>query len=728
MANELLDYKLKKQEDWKISQLGDGMFLTTAFTKDYTEVLTENGFFDDPVIFDEAHIESSKGIRLDGFSFNESDGILSCIVTDFEDEDKIVNISKTDTEKAGNRVTKFLEQIEKSNYDHLEKASEGYEAAENINFFFQKDEGNEDIKILKIRIAVLTSKVLSDRAKKDFSKKDQKFTLKRKIKNKDCFLEVYDLQRFKDIEDSDTVSEPVNVNFLERKQTIKALPANVENNESGIESYLCVMPGKLLSELYDEFGQRLLESNVRTFLDFTGKVNKGIRETLLLEPEYFFAFNNGLTVTGKNIKTKSGSNGLEITHIDDMQIVNGGQTAASIFFAPKDKSRIASGQRWQDIDLSKVFLQMKLTIISEEIVTDKMQADIARFANSQNAVNTADLNSNHPFHKNLEEISLRLPMPTGQGVTSTFWFYERARGAYKTKRRKELTPSKQKQFEIKFPRSQLFTKTDLAKYENTWRMNPHEVKQGAQKNFVIMGDILSREYDKNPDDFEEPFFKDIVAKAILFKQTDSEINRAEWYKDDRGLKAETTTFTLAFLRHIFKKEKKDINLETIYKNQSISEDFLNEILKLANFVRNKMRDDNFRNGIANISEFTKSKNSWEAFKNLDYQFDFSKLNRNDWLNANQQQQMQKEQKETKKVSAQISDFQQVMNISESEWRALAEFNTEKGYELTDKQVSLPNLMAVFVSQQRKVPSEKQFQASLDIRIEAKNNGFEYFEN
>ena len=81
MANELLDYKLKKQEDWKLSQLGDGMFLTTAFTKDYTELLTENGF--DDVIFDEAHIESSR-IRLDGFSFNESDGILSCIVTDFE--------------------------------------------------------------------------------------------------------------------------------------------------------------------------------------------------------------------------------------------------------------------------------------------------------------------------------------------------------------------------------------------------------------------------------------------------------------------------------------------------------------------------------------------------------------------------------------------------------------------------------------------------------------------
>ena len=411
-----------------------------------------------------------------------------------------------------------------------------------------------------------------------------------------------------------------------------------------------------------------------------------------------------------------------------MQIVNGGQTAASIFFAPKDKSRIASGQRWQDIDLSKVFLQMKLTIISEEIVTDRMQADIARFANSQNAVSTADLNSNHPFHKNLEEISLRLPMPAGQGVTSTFWFYERARGAYKTKRRKELTPSKQKQFEIKFPRSQLFTKTDLAKYENTWRMNPHEVKQGAQKNFVIMGDILSKEYDKNPSNFEESFFKDIIAKAILFKQTDSEINKAEWYKEDRGLKAETTTYTLALLRHFFKKEKKDINLETIFKNQSISENFLNEILKLANFVRNKMRDESFRNGIANTSEFTKRKTAWEAYKNLDYQFDFSKLNRNDWLNANQQKEMQEERKEEKKVSAQISDYQQVMNISEAEWKALAEFNTEKGYALTDKQVNLPNLMAEFVSKQRRVPTEKQFQASLDIRIEAKNNGFEYFEN
>ena len=144
------------------------------------------------------------------------------------------------------------------------------------------------------------------------------------------------------------------------------------------------------------------ESNVRTFLQFGGKVNRGIRGTKV-NPENF-SYNNGLTVTG-NIQTKVTNNGFEITHIEDMQIVNGGQTSSAIYFAPKEKGKISSGQEWKNIDLSKVFVQMKLSIIKEDEDANEMKEKIANFANSQNAVNAADLASNHPFHRKLEEIS-----------------------------------------------------------------------------------------------------------------------------------------------------------------------------------------------------------------------------------------------------------------------------------------------------------------------------------
>ena len=43
------------------------------------------------------------------------------------------------------------------------------------------------------------------------------------------------------------------------------------------ESYIAIIPGEGLARLYKQFGARLLEQNVRSFLQFTSKINKGIR-------------------------------------------------------------------------------------------------------------------------------------------------------------------------------------------------------------------------------------------------------------------------------------------------------------------------------------------------------------------------------------------------------------------------------------------------------------------
>ena len=715
---ELQDYKLEKKLEWINKARATEKFSETAFCDSFCSLLSESGHLDDPVVLDDAHRDTNRGTRLDGYAWNENEGIITAIVTDFDEDDEVITISKTDIEKAGNRATKFLEQIEKSSLDYLEESSEGYQAASSIKMFMNEPN------IVKFRVAVLTSKVLSSRAQKDFSKKDQKFKLNRKIIDKECFLEVYDLKRFRDIEVSGEESEPVDVNLIEMGGALKALPANI--GEPEVDSYLCVMPGQILSNLYEEYGQRLLESNVRTFLQFGGGVNKGIRTTLLTDPDNFFAYNNGLTVTARNIKTKKTDSGLEIVAIDDMQIVNGGQTSSAIYFAPKDKSRIASGQEWKDIDLSRVFVQMKLSVINNEDDSNDMKANIAKYANSQNAVNTADLQSNHPFHRKLEEISRRMPMPAGDKVTSSFWFYERARGQYQTLRRKLRTPSKIKEFEFKFPRSQLFNKTDLAKYENTWRMNPHEVKQGAAKNFLAISKVLSSEFDKDPNSFSDHFYKELIAKAILFRESDREIGRTDWYLEERGLKAETSTYTLALLRHLLKREEKDINLKKIFDQQKLSESLLAQILDLAKVVRDKMNDESFRDGMSNVSEFCKKLSTWEKYKSLDYKLNL--IDRSDWLNKAEQQEVKKEEKETRGASDQLNIYEEIQLVKPDQWEKLSEFNQEKGFEYNDIQVSLPRLVSNFLSNKsKKIPSEKQLSSALKILKEATKDGFTFFD-
>tara|TARA_B100000989_G_C19531882_1_gene470515 strand:+ start:5753 stop:7909 length:2157 start_codon:yes stop_codon:yes gene_type:complete len=716
---DLENYKLEKKLEWQNKAKATEKFPETAFCDSFCDLLAEGGHLDDPIVLEDAHRDTNRGTRLDAYAWNENEGIITAIVIDFDEEDEVITISKTDVEKAGNRATKFLEQIENSTLDHLEESSEGYQAASSLKMYMNEPN------VVKFRVAVLTSKVLSSRAKKDFSKKDQKFKLNRKIIDKECFLEIYDLKRFRDIEMSGEESEPVDVNLIEMGGALKALPANI--GEPEVDSYLCVMPGKILSNLYEEYGQRLLESNVRTFLQFGGGVNKGIRTTLLSDPDNFFAYNNGLTVTAKNIKTCKTDSGLEITDIEDMQIVNGGQTSSAIYFAPKDKSKIASGQEWKDIDLSRVFVQMKLSVIKNEDNSNDMKANIAKYANSQNAVNTADLQSNHPFHRKLEEISRRMIMPAGDNVTASFWFYERARGQYQTLRRKLRTPSKIKEFEYKFPRSQLFNKTDLAKYENTWRMNPNEVKQGAAKNFLAVSKVLSSEFEKDPDSFTDHFYKELIAKAILFRESDREIGRTSWYLEERGLKAETTTYTLALLRYLLRKQDKDINLKKIFDQQKLSGSLLTQIIDLAKIIRDKMNDEAFRGGMSNVSEFCKKLTTWEKYQSLDYKLEL--IERSDWLNKTEQLEALEEKRETEGASNQLNIFEEIQSIKPNEWWKLAEWNQEKGYEYNSIQVSLPRLTGDFLKgSSKKILSEKQMSSVVKILKDAKKEGFLYIDD
>ena len=306
----------------------------------------------------------------------------------------------------------------------------------------------------------------------------------------------------------------------------------MESESEKYTSYLTVIRGDILADLYLDYGARLLEGNVRSFLSTKGKINKGIKQTIENEPEMFFAYNNGIAATAYDAVISTDSEGSFITNIIDLQIINGGQTTASI----------ANSVLQSKIDVSNISVPMKLSIDDKE-KSKILIPLIAVYANSQNKVDSADFSSNHPYHIRFEEYSRKVYAPAVQGnLYQTIWFYERARGQY-TQAQMKLTKGEKKKFAAKNPKSQVLKKVDIAKYINTERMLPHIVSKGAQFNSKAFFEHTKKEWDKSDEQFNEFYYKKVIALAIMFKTTESIVSNQDWYKAIKAYRANIVTYS-----------------------------------------------------------------------------------------------------------------------------------------------------------------------------------------
>ena len=317
----------------------------------------------------------------------------------------------------------------------------------------------------------------------------------------------------------------------------------------------------------------MLEQNVRTYLQAKTKVNRGILKTISDEPSMFFAYNNGLTATASGVKTKRSLDGsITITYIKDFQIVNGGQTTASILYA-RDGLKL---------DLSDVFAQVKLSVVEESMLA-AIVPKISEYANTQNTVSLADLASNSPSQIRIERLSKEVVVPQKVGsLHASKWFYERARGQYRNLFAYK-TQSQKKNLEAEFPKAQIIEKTDLAKFEMSFDGEPYYVAQGAQKCFQRYTPTTLRELYQN-DGLNELWYKNMVAKGIIFRTLDLQISRAQWYKDDKGLKAQTVTYSVAACADSFRHKGYQIDLQRIWREQDVPLGLLSWMLDQAKLV------------------------------------------------------------------------------------------------------------------------------------------------
>ena len=485
-----------------------------AFFNLYAKLGTENGDTIDLAYTPVRH-EGRGGYQLDGCALDPERGDLYLAVSDFRTGRDLETLNAAQIDTLFERVRRFCERAVRPAFiNAIEETSPTFEAAWLIH--------SGQAQIRRIRVIAFSNARMSTRRKPETSGA---------VLGVPFVCSVLDFARFAEISAARGGLEPIeiDVNAI-NGSPLPCLPAHSIDGEH--TSYLVAVPGNFLAEIYGLYGARLLEQNVRTFLQAKTKVNAGIVKTLETQPEMFFAYNNGLTATAAGITTARMADGsLGIEAIENLQIVNGGQTTASILYASD------SQRRERRADLSRVFVQMKLSVVNPDRL-EEVVPKISRFANTQNKISEADFFSSHPVHLVLQRISRQMSAPAKPGsLSGSKWFYERARGQYRDKVAYG-TAAEKRRFELEFPLNQLIEKTDLAKYEVTFECRPHIVSRGAQKCFLDYAEKVGKAWDASEASFNEHWFRTVVAEAIAFRWTDRMIAASAWYQEDRGYKAQ----------------------------------------------------------------------------------------------------------------------------------------------------------------------------------------------
>lgn len=547
-------------------------YLENEFTRAMLETLADAGEIEDEwgVAF-----HRSRGMKANGYGLAGEGDTLVLVYSEFTGESPPPSVTRTAIETGFRRLRTFLAKALAGELDNLEEASTGFEMVDQIRAWRPLLE--------RARLYLLTDGLTPGEPVADAEVGGLAVT-----------HHVWDIRRTYRCLTSGQQREPVDVDFA--ALSCGPLPfLKMPASSDEYAAYLLMIPGDALAAIYERYGTRLLERNVRAFLQARGKVNKGIRETIVKAPHRFLAYNNGISATGADVTVAKRADGtLGIARVRDFQIVNGGQTTASIFHA----------QRKDRADVSAVAVQAKLSVVEPTMLAELVPV-ISRFANSQNKVSEADFSANDTFHVALEGISRTLWTPPRPGQQrQTRWFYERARGQYADALSRAGTPAQQRQFKQTHPAQQRFTKTDLAKYENSWLQYPHFVGRGAEKNFREF--TLQLKERGGSTLVTEDFFRHLVAKAILFRETERVVTEFEF----GGYRSQIVTYTVARLSHATAMR---LDLDAIWRSQALSADMTAAVQVIAPVVHASITAPPSGQ---NIAEWCKKEDCWKRVREL----------------------------------------------------------------------------------------------------------------
>ena len=512
--------------------------------------------------------------KINAYVYDEYFQTLTLAVSVFENRTDIAKMGKVDINKTVKQTTKFYRMCKSGYFNDVEETDPGYIIAEYINDYEREIEN--------IKVVLLTNKETVPEIPESI--KIDKISVK---------FDVWDLERICQSLYQNKSHEDLVIRF-QNKYNNPLKMIKVKQDTDVYDCYIGVISGQCLAEIYRDEGQKLIEKNVRSFLQATGKINQGIKKTLIEEPEMFMTYNNGISTTAKRIvidEEKCDEDFVIIKEIVDWQIVNGGQTTASIHNA------LQTG-----VDISQVNVQIKLTVIREQSKTEEMVSFISKYANSQNKINMSDFSANDPYHIEMARLSEKIYVPSENGKSTLRWYYERARGQYMVDVNRQPTPAAKRRFKEVSPKSMCISKTVAAKCMMAWMRYPHVVSKGLETNFIEFSAMIKN--GDVPEPSQDSYIS-MISKAILFKECDKLVAK----QNLGGYKAQINYYVIALLAEFHSDEVDDVD---IWKRQSISPELSIRLEELILKVWNHFMNPEVV-GI-NITQWCKKEDCWKLLK------------------------------------------------------------------------------------------------------------------
>ena len=688
---ELSNFYTSWKQDIEAMQLSDeeGSNSEQIFTQGALDLLAEAGEVENcRLAYDEKALGTPKQHKINAYAISENYETVDLFISIYKGSEEISKTGNDEIEQAGKRISNFFRKAIYSNeketskmykteyVDEIEESSEIFQFANTLG---REKDLRENL--IRVNATILTNGLYSG----DFPDNME-------ISGYKIFFKVFDLQALYNVSEKSHI--PIEINFFEEGFEVPCIASPSVNSE--YQSYLAIIPGIALASIYERFGSRLLEQNVRSFLQIGGKnsTNYKIRETIISEPHMFLAFNNGIAATADDvefIKNKKGE-GLLLSVVKDLQIVNGGQTTASIYHTwKKDK-----------VDISNIFVQVKISVIKNKDNFSKIVSRIAYCANTQNKVNVADFSSNNPYHIEFEKLSRSIYTPISENKNiQTRWFYERARGQYKDAKLKEgFTKSRQKAFELKNPKNQMLTKESLAKYINTFQTDsdvskslfgPHIVARGDQKNFI--------EFSKKklPTKLDAIYFEDSIAKAILFKE--AERIYFEYRYEFNKLRYVTVPYSLAVLTH---KSNNQIDLYKIWRNQSISTDLKELLLIIMKEVERYIMSNS---APQQPPEWAKKEDCWLKLKSNNFEFDIDSI-KADFIDKKSKLKRPSVNEDDANIQVVKEEEERLRSIHHTIWNKIEEYG-QSSRLLSDQQCNIVFTLAARVRTNSKISDHER---------------------
>jgi hypothetical protein len=547
------------------------------FTRLVLDKLGDDGALDNPMLLYQEGTFGSTKYKITGFSIPDTEDRLLLVTTVHTGELPPRDLTHEEIQTAVTRAANFYKCSCDGLYARIDPSNtEASDLAQRIS------EIHDRIEVL--RVVLISDGRLGLRPPLDI--KDIKDGTR-------VLVDLYGIERLHRLLGEGLTRDDITLNVV--AETGAALPClKTSGTDADYDAYMTAIPAALLADIYEKYGTRLLELNVRAFLGVRGRkaVNAGLRHTILEEPSRFLAYNNGIVATADDIDvTSDGQGNFAISSLRGLQIVNGGQTTASLHRA----------RRIDKADLSAIAVPAKIIKVKGESL-DAMVVAVSRSANSQNTVQPADFSANDPLHVAVEALANNTWLPDQTGR----WFYERARGSYGASEfRASLRSSERRRFASETPKQRRFSKTDLAKYLNAWDGSPHLVSYGSQKNFQHFMQSLKDEHGGGliPD---ERWYKNFVAKAIIFRSTQDVV------KDQKfpAYQAIISAYTVSCLAQTFGER---FDLDLVWSRQSISPELKSSIKSWTVSIDKALRRSA---GGRMPSEWAKKVECWDSLKEI----------------------------------------------------------------------------------------------------------------